>query len=61
MSYAVIIMPRARRLISDARDWWNSNRTAAPALLGDELDRAAGRIAENPNAGAPWPFGGLRR
>lgn len=48
-------MPRARRLIAEARDGWSLNRTAAPALLGEELDRAFDRIAENPNIGAPWP------
>jgi hypothetical protein len=55
MPYVIVIMPRARRLIAEARDWWNMNRAAAPALLGDELDRAFDRIAENPNVGAPWP------
>ena len=52
MPYAIVIMPRARRLIAEARDWWSLNRTAAPALLGEELDRAFDRIAENPNIGA---------
>ena len=62
MPYAIVIMPRARRLIAEARDWWNLNRAAAPALLGDELDRAFDRIAENPNVGAPWPRrAGVRR
>jgi hypothetical protein len=55
MPYAIVIMPRARRQIAEARDWWNLNRAAAPALLGEELDRALDRVAENPNVGAPWP------
>jgi plasmid stabilization system protein ParE len=62
MPYAIVIMPRARRLIAEARDWWSLNRTAAPALLGEELDRAFDRIAKNPNIGAPWPRrAGVRR
>ena len=55
-------MPRARRQIAEARDWWDLNRAAAPALLGDELDRALDRIAGNPSVGAPWPRrAGVRR
>jgi plasmid stabilization system protein ParE len=62
MPYAIVVMPRARRQIAEARDWWNLNRAAAPALLGDELDRALARIAESPNVGAPWPRrAGVRR
>lgn len=55
MAYAIVIMPRARRLIAEARDWWYANRTAAPTLLGEELDRAFTRLAENPHLGASWP------
>ncbi len=62
MPYAIVIMPRARRQIAAARDWWDLNRTAAPALLGDELDRALGRIADNPSVGTSWPRrAGVRR
>jgi plasmid stabilization system protein ParE len=55
MPYAIVIMPRARRLIAEARDWWRVNCTSAPTLLGEELDRAFNRLAENPHLGASWP------
>jgi hypothetical protein len=53
MPYAIVIMPCARRLIAEARDWWNLNRAAAPALLGDELDRAFNASPKIPTSALP--------
>ncbi|MBC7974320.1 MAG: type II toxin-antitoxin system RelE/ParE family toxin [Myxococcales bacterium] len=62
MLYEVAVLPRARRQIAEARDWWDLNRVAAPALLRDEIDRALDRISGSPKVGTPWPLReGVRR
>lgn len=55
MPYSIVIVPRAQNQIAAARDWWQLNRPEAPTRLRDELDRALGRLVENPNVGTPWP------
>jgi plasmid stabilization system protein ParE len=45
-------MPRARRPIFDACEWWNANRGLSPTLLERELERAIQLLAKNPNIGA---------
>ena len=55
MRFEVFVVPRALRQSEDARAWWSAHRSAAPTLLGDELDRALARLADNPSLGAPWP------
>lgn len=55
MTYAVVIMPTARRQVAAACAWWTEHRPAAPGLLIDELDRAFARLSEAPHVGTAWP------
>jgi plasmid stabilization system protein ParE len=58
------IVERAQRQLNRLLEWWSENRTAAPEVLIDELERTLQLIAERPGVGAPWPTpsrSGLRR
>mgnify|MGYP000979748960 CR=1 FL=1 len=51
--FTVIIVPRARRQVITAAQWWRAHRAAALTLLDDELHRGLVQLAHHPNAGAP--------
>jgi plasmid stabilization system protein ParE len=55
---------RAQRQIHAAAKWWAENRSAAPALLREELEGAYTLLADFPFAGETVPhsrIAGLRR
>jgi plasmid stabilization system protein ParE len=43
----VVIMPRARRQIDRAADWWDQNRDKSPEAFDEDLSSAISGIAEN--------------
>lgn len=49
---AVVIMPRARRQIVRAAEWWDQHRDKAPEAFDDDLSAAFAQIAENAGIGA---------
>ena len=56
--------PDAEAQIAQIGAWWRENRTKAPTLFKDELERVVAVIAEAPNTGAPYRrrgIPGLRR
>ncbi|HEX6094997.1 MAG TPA: type II toxin-antitoxin system RelE/ParE family toxin [Thermoanaerobaculia bacterium] len=64
MSFRFKVGPRAGRQIRAAAKWWAENRSAAPALLREELEAAYALIADLPLAGQTVPHSrivGLRR
>jgi plasmid stabilization system protein ParE len=52
VSYRVKPTPLAAQQIRNESHWWRRNRTKAPSLFRDELQRAFALIAEYPEAGA---------
>ena len=52
MAFPIKIIPRAAREITEAWDWWQANRQAAPTALEEELRRAFSLISEHPSVGA---------
>lgn len=64
MSFRFRVSPRAGKQIRAAAKWWLENRTAAPALLTEELEAAYAFIEELPFAGEAVPrsrMAGVRR
>jgi len=64
LSFRFRVSPRAERQIRAAAKWWRAHRTAAPALLTQELESAYALIEELPFAGERVPHPmivGLRR
>jgi plasmid stabilization system protein ParE len=55
------VAPRAAQQIRTAAKWWIANRTAAPAMLSDELEAAYALIQELPAAGEAVPHSRLHR
>jgi len=58
------VSPRAGQQIRAAAKWWLKNRTAAPTILGDELESAYALIDALPFAGETVShsrINGLRR
>jgi plasmid stabilization system protein ParE len=47
----VIIMPRARRQIARAAEWWDRHRDKAPDAFDEDLASAIAAIAENAATG----------
>jgi plasmid stabilization system protein ParE len=48
----ILFTPRAARELLAAVRWWRSNRSEAPHLVDDEVNRALRRIAVFPRSGA---------
>ena len=44
-------MPRARRQILQAAEWWQTHRTAAPGAIQSDLKSALSALAEQPGIG----------
>lgn len=64
MKFRFRVSPRAGRQIRAAAKWWGENRTAAPAMLRDELETAYSLIEALPFVGEAVPHPqilGLRR
>ena len=60
--YQIVILPIAERQLQRAAAWWRDNRSAAPALVVEELEEALAQIARAPNGGALYgPRPGVRR
>jgi len=51
VTFQVKRTPLADRQIRQEARWWRQNRTKAPRLFRDELERAIELIAEYPDAG----------
>ncbi len=47
----VIVMPRARRQIDRAADWWDQHRDKSPAAFDDDLSSGIAGIAANAATG----------
>jgi plasmid stabilization system protein ParE len=48
----VVLTRRAERQLEEALNWWMANRTAAPDLLLDNVERAMQLLAAQPSIGA---------
>lgn len=51
-TYSVGFTPRALADMQKVAKWWRTNRTSAPRLFQNELDRALVLIAAHPDIGA---------
>jgi plasmid stabilization system protein ParE len=61
LKFRISVAPRAAQQIRTAAKWWIANRTAAPAMLSDELEAAYALIQELPSAGEAVPHSRLHR
>ena len=52
MALTARVMPRARREINKAADWWLENRSAAPGALDLDLKAAINALVEQPGIGS---------
>ena len=51
MALTARVMPRARREINKAADWWLKNRPAAPGAIDSDLRAAIDALVEQPGIG----------
>jgi plasmid stabilization system protein ParE len=61
LKFGLSVAPRAAQQIRTAAKWWIANRTAAPAMLSDELEAAYALIQQLPLAGEAVPHTRLRQ
>jgi plasmid stabilization system protein ParE len=54
------VVRRAAREISEASEWWQANRPAAPLAVREELERAFELISTQPRVGAQAMNASLR-
>lgn len=54
MSIQIAYTQRARGQIEEKSTWWRANRSKAPYLFDDELDRVLALLRERPEIGAPY-------
>ena len=56
MSFAIVILPKARRQIVRAAELWTQSHLTARTFLDEELDRALMWLADYPELGirCPW-------
>ena len=52
MALTARVMPRARREINKAADWWLENRPAAPGAIDLDLRAAIDTLLEQPGIGS---------
>lgn len=51
MSFRVLLTPQAEEQLRAIDQWWQENRTAAPALFIDEFERVVDLLREMPGLG----------
>ncbi len=59
MNIKIEIQPEAQEQLAALDQWWRSHRSAAPSQVLDELERAIGLLADNPEIGRKYADGGL--
>ena len=52
--WEVLFTATASAHVDTIRDWWATERSAAPELFIDELSAAADRLSRLPSTGAPF-------
>lgn len=61
MRHRLRVVPVAQRQIRQAAHWWQENRSAAPGLFREELERAFDLITTHPELGVRSPEVGSGR
>jgi plasmid stabilization system protein ParE len=61
MTYLVVVLPRAKRQLTVASEWWRAHRPEATELIADELEAVFSSLEHLPERGTRVQGGSGRR